>query len=315
MKKLLLNVLLVFKKKSLHVIIISSMCLGCVDNQETFINEPVPSTIDKLNALFDDALKSEKQTGNFIVAQGLTYTSPKGTKVTILPNSLSLNGVATTGTVTLEFIDIYDRARMLVMNKPTMGLLPNKEWELMQSGGEFYINITQNGQSLTLTKSIVVSLPAANTGVLVEGMRAFRGVITNNNLGWELGGKDLEVFANTRINAYDMSVPGFGWFNCDRFYGYPDPKTTITANVPKGFASVSQVLVLVKNVPNALGTTGGKYPVGLQCYLIFVTENNGNFMWITKEQTLTANHTVNFELKDVKMGKKADYVAHVTLLK
>jgi hypothetical protein len=314
MKKLLLNMLLIFKKKSLHIVIISSMCLGCVDNQEIIVSEPVPSTIDKLNALFEDALKGEKQTGNFIVAQGLTYTSPKGTKITIQPNSLSLNGVAATGTATFELIDIYDRAKMIVTNKPTMGLLPNKEWEMMQSGGEFYINITQNGQNLTPTKPIAVSLPAANTGGLVDGMRAFKGTITDNTLVWELT-SGLELFVNTKSFSYDMSIPGFGWFNCDKFYNYPEPKTTITANVPKGFGSSSQVFLLTKNVPNALGTLRGKYPVGLQCYLIFVTENNGNFMWITKEQTLTANHTVNFELKDVQIGKKADYVAHVTLLK
>ena len=73
--------------------------------------------------------------------------------------------------------------------------------------------------------------------------------------------------------------------------------------------------LLTKNVPNSLGTIYGKFPVGLDCYLVFVTENNGNYMWITKEQKLTANHTITFDLKEAKSGKKKDYVGHVTLLK
>lgn len=314
MKKLLPNILLFFQKKSFQMIIISSLAWGCTDNEVTITNEPKPSSMEKLNALFDDAVVGEKKFAHFNSAQSFTYTSERGTTVTVQPNSLTLNGSAVTGTVILELVEIYDKAKMSITNKPTMGLLPNKEWEIMQSGGEFYVNVvTLTGQNLTLTKPIEVVTSASNTGGMLEGMRLFRGLITDNNLGWEQTA--TVVFTDTRANTYKFSVPNLGWFNVDRFYGYPEPKTLITAKVPVGFEKVSQVLVLPKNAPNALGTLGGKYPVGLSCYLIFVTENNGNYLWITNEETLTPNHTATFDIKKAKAGKKADWQGHVTLLK
>jgi hypothetical protein len=314
MKKSLLNMLLIFQKKGLHIFILSSLFWGCVDKETTIINEPQPSTMEKLNALFDDALIGEKQFAHFNAEQGYFYKSAKGSVVGIPPACLRLNGNPVTGTVILEFIELFDRAKMISTNKPTMGLLPNNEQEMMLSGGEFYVNVTQNGQNLTTTSPILIYTPVSNTGGLVTGMKPFKGSITNNNLVWEALNKDVFV-GLVEGNKYSLSIPGFGWFNCDKFYNYPDPKTTITANVPSGFANVSQVYLLAKNVPNALGNIGGKFPVGLQCYLMFVTENKGNFMWITKEQTLTANHSVTFDLKDAQYGKKADWQGHVTLLK
>jgi hypothetical protein len=314
MKKLLLNILLFFQKKSFQMIIISSIAWGCTDNEVTIINEPKPSSMEKLNALFDDATVGEKKFAHFNPAQSFTYTSERGTTVTVQPNSLTLNGTAVTGTVILELVEIYDKAKMSITNKPSMGLLPNKEWEIMQSGGEFYVNVvTLTGQNLTLTKPIEIATSASNTGGMLEGMKLFKGSITDNNLGWEQTA--TVVFTDIKANTYKFSVTNFGWFNVDKFYGYPEPKTLITAKVPVGFDKVSQVLVLPKNTPNALGTLGGKYPVGLQCYLIFVTENNGNYLWITNEETLTPNHTATFDIKKAKAGKKADWQGHVTLLK
>lgn len=290
------------------------MCWGCVDKEITIRNEPTPSTNEKLNALFEDALIGEKKFAHFNATLNYTYTSERGTKVSIVGNSLRLNGVPATGTVILEFIELYDRANMVATNKPTMGLLPNKESEMMLSGGEFYLNVTKNGQNLTATSPISIVTSAANTGGIVDGMRAFSGVITNNNLVWEQT-PNVEIITDRKGNTYNLNVPGFGWFNCDKFYNYPEPKTTIMANVTNGYGNVSQVFLITKNVPNALGGISGKFPVGLQCYLIFVTENNGNFMWITKEQTLTANHSVNFDIKDAQTGKRADLIGHVTLLR
>lgn len=178
----------------------------------------------------------------------------------------------------------------------------------------FFIDVKKDGKSLTTTCPIQIETPTSNTGGTVSGMVAFNGVIKNGNLTWERA-NTWEVFTNTQKNTYSLNIPGFGWFNCDKFYGYPEPKTTITANVPTGYADKSQVYLLTKNVPNSLGTIYGKFPVGLDCYLVFVTENNGNYMWITKEQKLTANHTITFDLKEAKSGKKKDYVGHVTLLK
>lgn len=297
-------------------LLFSGISWQCENVDESIYNDVVNNTSqEKLNALFDEALISEKAFAHFDASNpNFVYTTPRGTTVTVNGTCLRLNGAPVTGTVILEFIELFDRAKMTATNKPTMGLKPNSEKEMLLSGGEFYVNVTKNGQNLTTTCNIVIETPTSNSGGTVTGMQAFNGIITNNQLTWEPA-NNWEVFTNTQKNTYNLSIPGFGWFNCDKFYNYPEPKTTITANVPTGYADKSQIFLLTKNVPNAMGTISGKYPVGLDCYLIFVTENNGNYMWITKEQKLTANHTVTFDLKDAIVGKRGDYVGHVTLLK
>ncbi|KQT16476.1 hypothetical protein ASG31_13260 [Chryseobacterium sp. Leaf404] len=298
-------------------IIISAFIWQCTDKDVMFDNDITPPSAERFNQLFEDGLRSETAFAHFDSANNnFIYTSSRGTTVKINGSCLRLNGAPVTGTVIMEFVELYDRAKMLVANKPTMGIKTSGEKEMMLSGGEFFVTVKKDGNVLTTTCPVTIETLTSNSGGTVTGMQAFNGAIANNTLTWTPTAT-WDVITNTQVtpNKYTMSVPGFGWFNCDKFYNYPNPKTTITANVPSGYANASQVFIITKDVPNALGTIGGQYPVGLQCYLLFVTENNGNFMWVTKEQTLTANHTIFFDLKDAQVGKSADYVGHVTLLK
>lgn len=289
----------------------------CTDKDIMIEDSIIPPSAQRLSELFEDGLRSETAFAHFDSSNNnFIYTSSRGTTVKINGSCLRLNGTPVTGTVIMEFVELYDRAKMLVSNKPTMGIKTNGEKEMMLSGGEFYVSVKKDGSILTTICPVVIETLTSNSGGTVTGMQAFNGAIVNNQLSWTPT-TTWDVITNTQVtpNKYTMSVPGFGWFNCDKFYNYPNPKTTITANVPSGYADASQVFIITKNVPNALGTIGGQYPVGLECYLLFVTENNGNFMWVTKEETLKANHTVFFDLKDAQVGKRADYVGHVTLLK
>lgn len=306
------------KKFSLFFIgiIYAIICLQCTNKDITIDESIAPPSSERLKALFDAGLTSEKAFAHFDSSlSNYVYTTSHGTTVKVNGTCLRLNGTPVTGTVILEFVEIYDRAKMMASNKPTMGIKLSGEQEMLLSGGEFYVNIKKDGNALTTTCPIIIETSTANSGGTVSGMQAFNGVITNDALTWEPA-NNWDVVTNTQLNPnkYVLTIPGFGWFNCDKFSNYSEPKTTITANVPAGYGSASQIFILAKNIPNALGTTYGKFPVGLQCYLIFVTENNGNFMWIIKEQTLTANHTIYFDLKDANVGKTADYISAITQL-
>lgn len=300
-----------------RLILVSGLFWQCTD-KDVNIEEPIaPPSAERFNKLFEDGLRNETAFAHFDSSNtNFIYTSTRGTTVKINGSCLRMNGAPITGTVIMEFVELYDRAKMIVSNKPTMGVKTNGEKEMMLSGGEFFVTIKKDGNVLTTTCPVTIETATSNSGGTIPGMQAFNGSIVNNALTWEPT-TTWDVVTNTQTtpNKYTMSVPGFGWFNCDKFYNYPNPKTTITANVPAGYGNASQVFIITKNVPNALGTIGGQYPVGLECYLLFVTENNGNFMWVTKEQTLSANHTIFFDLKDAQIGKRADYVGHVTLLK
>lgn len=302
------------KKIILTSIIILGLFTRCVKDVSTVIYHDTPPAQGALEKLFEDAVTAEKAFMHFNSADpNFVYTTPRGTTVTINGTCLRLNGNPVTGTVILEFVELFDRALMAATNKPAMGLQSNGKKELLLSGGEFYINVKKDGVPLTTTCPVKIETPASNTGGVTTGMSAFNGFITNNELTWEPA-TNWDVIQVAQ-NKYTLNVPGFGWFNCDKFYNDPRPKTKININVPAGYNNVSRTFILVKDLPNTLGTAAGEYPVGLNCYIMFVTEQNGKYRWITKEQTLTANHSITFDIKETLTGSRADYNGHVTLLK
>lgn len=302
--------------RSLVMIAFASLSFfACKKKTTTTTPTDTPPTAAAFSKLMDDGYNSLVQTATFDASNtAYTYTSPKGTTVTIDGSCLRKNGSAVTGQVTLEFYEAFERKDMIVANKPTMGKTGSGTYELLESGGQFYVAVKQNGTALTSNCSVMITTPASNSGGIKTGMSAFDGKMTDNGLTWEPA-TTWEVIPDGRKGKYNISVPGFGWYNCDKFYSDTRPKTSLTLNVPTGYANVSSVFILAKSMPNSLGGAYGKWPVGLECYLIFVTEKDGQYRWITKETTLVNNHTESFDISTAQTGSKADYVGHVTLLK
>lgn len=265
--------------------------------------------------LMDDGYKSMIQTASFNAADtAFVYTSPKGTTVKINGTCLRNNGAPVTGQVTMEFFEAFDRADMIVANKPTMGRNNSGGLEPLESGGEFNVSVKQNGVALTTTCGVLISTPANNSGGIKTGMTAFNGIMTDTAFTW-VQAQGWDVVPRALSNKYDMLVPGFDWYNCDKYWNDPRPKTKLTINLPQGYANVSSVYLLTKSMPNSLGLAVGDWPIGLEGYIIFVTEKDGLYRWITKEITIVNNHTETFDIANAKTGTRADFNGHVTLLK
>jgi hypothetical protein len=301
---------------SAAVIIATVGFIACKKNKDEVADNP-PSDA-AWNSLIDNNIAALTQTATFDASNAnYVFTSNKGTKVTLNGTSLRKAGAPVTGPVTLEFLELYSRADLALTNKPTMGKSsPQGEVELLQTSGSMNIKVKQAGVELTTTTGAKIETLASNSGGFVAGMSPFNGVVTNNKLVWETA-QNWEIFpVGTSANpAYRLDVPGFGWFNSDKFYSFTGPKTTITAQVPQGYANNCALFLFAKQRPNSLGGLAGKWPIGLECYLMFLTVKDGNYRWITEETTLTANHTVRFDISKATVGTKEDYLGHVTLLR
>ena len=125
---------------------------------------------------------------------------------------------------------------------------------------------------------------------------------------WEL----IPDSVQAKLNA---DIPGFGWINFDKFYQDPRPKTEISALIPPGEPNSSAVYLLIKSRPSTLAGIAGKWPIGLECYMIYVTSKDGQYQWIVKETTIVDKHSETFDLAQARTGSRADYVGHVTLLR
>lgn len=176
-----------------------------------------------------------EQTQHFTVdaTAGGQIKGDEGTILKFYPNGfMTLGGEAVTGNVDVELIEVYDRATMLLVQKPTVGKMDNGNLATLVSGGEFYVNATQGGIQLKPANGYTITAPTNNTGGPNMEMKLFDGVeICENNICinvWEEQkdrGIEVGEFQSTGgiYSAYYAFQNKFGWTNIDRWYS--DPRT------------------------------------------------------------------------------------------
>src|SRR5690606_11278147 len=286
-------------------------------------NLVIPTTAEAFNAIQEEALESITQNFQFNAEDGsTTFTSQNGVTITINGSCLTKNGDAVTGAVDLEFVEIFDKATMLMTNKPTMGLLPNGDKALLISGGEFYVNATQNGVPLETTCDFQLIVPTALTGGTDNDMILWNGTIDENgNLAWKEDDRDGAAQGGLFVegNNYYAFIGDFGWSNVDRFYNDPRPKTTILVDVPEGYNNTNSAVYLsydsedsgLANLDTYDTTSGlfsehyGQIPVGLECHVIFISEENGNWKYAIKPVTIFENGIITINEGETAIATEA----------
>jgi hypothetical protein len=108
----------------------------------------------------------------------------------------------------------------------------------------------------------------------------------------------------------------FGWFNCDRFASFTGPMTDIEIIVAEGYDNTnSAIFIAIEGEPNTLGNLYGEYPVGLECYIIFVSvDEDGNWVYAVKPVTLTADASYTFTQDELNTATEAQVIAAINAL-
>ncbi|MFD0861104.1 hypothetical protein ACFQ1M_02700 [Sungkyunkwania multivorans] len=277
-------------------------------------------TAEEFSDLREQALDALRQDFQFDTNDGsTTFTSANGVDITINAACLSLNGNAVTGTVDIEYVELFDKANMLATNKPTMGVLPSGDKAMLISGGEFFIEATQAGQEIDLTCNVQLVIPTALTGGPDNEMTLWTGIIDEDgDLAWEEA-RDATgqggVFAEG--GEYYAFLNEFGWSNVDRFYNDPRPKTTLLVDAPDGYDYENSAVYLSYDgeetglanldtyVSGMFSEHYGQIPVGLECHVIFVTEEDGNWRYAIKSVTIAANDVITIDLNETIVGTQA----------
>lgn len=279
-----------------------------IDPGENFIRP----TAEEFNAIQDIALENLTQTFQFNAEDGSTsLTSESGVSININGACLTLNGNPVTGQVDLDFVEIFDKGSMLTTNKPTMGIMPNDDKALLISGGEFLIVATQNGNALETTCDIQLMIPSNLTGGTDNDMILWNGIINaNDELAWEENNADPATGGGRGVfaegNQYFAFIGDFGWSNVDRFYSDPRPKTTILVGVPEGYNNTNSSVFLsydgedagLANLDTYDPVSGlfsehyGQIPIGLECHVIFVSEEADDWKYAVQAATIVENGVI-----------------------
>lgn len=319
--------------KKIGILALATLSLIGCNNEETNNN---PATASEFTALRKAALDAQTQKFTATAGEGLiTLTSNKGVTIKINGNCLIKNGNPVTGAIAIEFVELFDKGNMLITNKPTTGIMPNGDHNLLISGGEFFVKATQGGQELATTCNISLIVPANITGGIDNSMTLWNGIInTEGNLAWA-DARDDTAGANggkggvqAEGNNYYVTFGNFGWTNVDKFYNDPRPKTTILADAPDGYDNTNSSIYLsydgegqnalakldTYTVAGLFSEHYGQIPIGLACHVIFATEDNGQWRYAIKAVTVAANDVYTFTLGETTVGTEAQLVAAINAI-
>jgi len=290
---------------------------------------PLPTAQDFTN-LKQGALDALTEEFSFNAEDGsTTFTSNKGVAITIQGACLTLNGNTITGQVDLKYIELFEKGTMLTTNKPTMGALPNGDKALLISGGEFLLEASHNGQALETTCGIQLIIPSNLTGGADNGMLLWEGRIDeDDNLTWDQA-EDATgqggVFTEGDGQYYAF-LQEFGWSNVDRFYSDPRPKTSILVQAPAGYDYTNSAVYLSYDGEDA-GLAGldtyeaglfsehyGQIPIGLECHVIFATEDNGAWRYAIKAVTIVEGGIISFSISETSTTSESGLIALINAL-
>jgi len=268
-------------------------------------------------------LTNHTQTFQFDGSDGnITLTTDNGAQIYINTNCLTLNGDPVSGTIDLEYAELFDKGSMLTTNKPTMGILPNGDKAMLVSGGEFFIEATKNGSVLDVNCLLHITIPTGLTGGDDPAMTLWEGEIgENDNLAWTEDENETGqggVFLDGTL--YNVFFTSFGWNNVDRFRSDPGPKTSILVGVPEGYHNLNSNVYLsydgedtgLANLDTYDSETGlfsehyGQLPIGLECHIIFATEHEGDWRYAIKAVTIADGDVFSFTLEETLVSTEAE---------
>lgn len=318
-------------KNTLGTILMATLIVtSCNKNDNDDIFVETPPTAQEFQNLKDAALENLTQAFQFNAEDGsTTFTSAKGVQITINGNCLLNDGSAVTGNVNVEFVELFEKGTMLTTNKPTMGVLPSGDKAMLISGGEFFINASQNGENLDINCAIQLIVPSGLTGGIDPAMTLWEGTIdAEGNLAWDEAkadgaGGNGNLFAEG--GQYYAFLNQFGWSNVDRFYNDPRPKTTIQIAVPEGYDNENSSVYLsydgestgLANMDTYDAGTKlfsehyGQIPIGLECHIIFVSEDDGLWKYAIKAVTIVDNDIITFTIGETSSNTEAALVAAI----
>ena len=302
---------------------------SCSQNDKDYSATIIPPSAQQFSNIRALSLENITQHFEFNADDGsISLLTENGVKIAINANCLSKNGDVVSGTVALEYVEIFKKGNMITTNKPTMGILPNGDKAMLITGGEFFFEATQNGVPLEINCAMEIIVPVSLTGGEDPEMIMWNGIIdADGDLAWdEEEQRDGKAGVFPEGGKYYAFVQKFGWTNIDRFYSDPRPKTIIKVQPPSGYNyQNSAVYLSYDGESSALAQLDtfdeglfsehyGQIPIGLKGHLLFVTEDNGVWRYKIKPLTIAENQITSFTIEETTTATEAELILIINSL-
>lgn len=316
-------------KIGLLVLILALALTSC---KKEIKETPLPEGV-ALKKAIKEKRDSKRQTFAVDLTAGQEIVGEQGTKINFYAGSLlDAQGNIVTGNVEIELLEIYSKADMLLMNKATMGRLPNGDKAILISGGEIELTATQAGEDLNINGALGILFPAENTGGADNDMELFSNTsdeecgdaiickddawVENEDTVGAVDGIFIEHIGGE--DFYHGFVSQFGWTNVDRFYSYSGEKTVLKVQAPEGYDNTNCAIYLsydgegtaLASLDTYLADEGlfsehyGQIPVGLDIHVIAISIVEDDYFTSIKSATIAAGGII--VLDDFQTTTEAD---------
>lgn len=295
------------------------------------------NNVDPINEVqtakdFTQKLGSQQQ--NFTLKNSelpKTLSLSNGTKITIQPNSFTMNGQAVTGDVVIEAYEMLSRSAIMFSGTNTNHISGSP----LISQGFIFVDAKVNGQSVdkTLQKPLNIKIPAKGED-FTQIWAGVENIGDINQMAWQAPGdaagqNQREVKSINNEFVFDFGQ--LGWVNCDIFYNATAPKTTVKVTVLnnpgnmatfRGFTGETFVFFCANgdNVVAQIYTPDGankvksydnSMPIGSEGKLIAFSIKDGKYYFAKKDITITADMNESLTLTETT---EANVQAEITAL-
>lgn len=253
-----------------------------------------------------------------------TVTFLDGTKVTFPVGSLTKGGVPVTGSVKVEAYEVLKRSAVIFSGANTN----HSSGAPLASDGFIFIDVKANGVSVdqNLAAPVKIEIPAKRDGstqlwIGVDQDNKPLVAAEGNQMAWAAPRKENGQVQNEVAavqNTFTFNFGSLGWINCDVFYNYANPKTTVRVEVlnnPGSMASFysytgeTYVYFCAKgsNVVAQLYTPDGAnkvksydnmMPIGSEGRMFSFSIKDGRFYYAAQEITISANQNITLSLTE-----------------
>jgi len=286
----------------------------------------VPPTAQQFKVLKDKAIENRTFTKDFLVdpmISNVTFTSAKGTNVSVNANNLAINGTPLEigSTAQVKFTELYSKADLLLTGFGTVGIHANGDLEMLVTGGAFRTIFTKDEQTLEANFDFNLQVPTSLTGGMDEDMIIWDGGFDEqDNLVWEQVPMETETgWIQISQDIYSVFGNNLTHINIDRFWGDTSPKSNVSVSVPTGYDnSNSGVFVSFDDVLGILWTgydenqtifNTGVIPIGVTCNIVFVSESEGKWVYAIKPYTVAQNGTLEILVSDLNIANSETEMA------
>ncbi|RKD14462.1 hypothetical protein BCY91_08300 [Pelobium manganitolerans] len=282
---------------------------------------------------FTEKLGSPKQTFSVKTSElPKTLSLANGTRITIQPNSFTMDGHAVTGDVTIEAYEMLTRSAIILSGTNTNHISGSP----LISQGFIFVDAKVDGKSVDrmLQKPLTIKIPAKGQP-FTQIWEGVENVADNNQFAWaapgDAAGQNQQRDVKAVEDDFVFDFGKLGWVNCDIFYNSSAPKTTVRVTVLnnpgtmatfRGFSGETFVFfcatgdnvvaqIYTPDGANKVKSYDNSMPIGSVGKLIAFSIKDGKYYFAKKDITITADMNESLSLTE---STEATVQAEITAL-